>query len=135
MASTLVGIVYGRVSGIVLRSIFPDDDNHFQKIALHPGEALVTIPRSILNRQTHIEALMAANAKMGGPTLNPPNRAVIVDPNGIVVAALMADPVLYQPPAGHAVLSHATALVGGTFRNGTYVPPSQDTSAKPSVTS
>ncbi len=108
MAATKFGVVYGTASKIIQRIIDPsgDADDSALTIAagnLAPGESMQTF----LLANFPVRNARTMQAQIGTPA-HSGRCAVVV--NGTVTNVVMADPLLYTPPAGSLVQTDVAGI-------------------------
>lgn len=95
-----IGIVYSATTGIVLRKINPEDDSHFDKMFLAPGETLLTIDKDLIgadaNNMPNLDYLIPYVKKNHGVDLKYGVSALVLDENGIAIDNVLVCPDLYQ---------------------------------------
>jgi hypothetical protein len=153
VSGTLIGVIYSAASMVHLRTIISDntaDDASLQQgwPNLQAGEAIAVIPQASVQGPPQIETLIPLIAQAHAVTIVPASRCGIVDANGLVVDAIVADPSSYQAPknvtpamaanvaaakiimplfaavptAPFAVVQQASANPGDTLINGVLTP-------------
>jgi hypothetical protein len=125
MALTKFGAVCSTTNALVRRYVYPDSDAQMNAAAnVGPGETLVLVsigpyPNSAAWQAAINAAITTALGKAPG---NP--RCAVIDSNGNVVAAIMADPLI-DSVAGMTLILDANAGPGWTWtvQGGFVAPP------------
>lgn len=125
MSATMLGVVIGAVSRQVRRVVIADDDSHYGKIVLLPGETLVHLPLPSVS-DLHADALapvIAAHTGVAAPATHS-TRCAVIDGAGKVVDVIAADPAI-DTMAGRQIVQTDVAGPGWTFIGGVFAAPTQ----------
>ena len=117
-----IGIVYSATTGVILRTINPDNDNHFNNMFLAPGETLLRIDKDLVGADSanmpNIDFLIPYTKNNLGIDLKPGVNAVVVDDKGIVIDNVLVCPDLYQQKLDSDGNSHTLITDIGDKDNG-----------------
>lgn len=107
----MFGVIYSKVTGRIRWWIKPDNDNVLDNIKLQDGEAFLKLDDSLYGDVLKLQDIIFQQTG-----LSPSNdRYAIVDANGNVTGALIADPLCGDSIKDCQLIAHDKAGVGWTY--------------------
>lgn len=131
----MIGIVYSQATGRIRSIIYPDHDADLHSVKLGTGEAMETMDLP----QDQVPNVHALQALLNDITnLIPANDLyAVVDANGNVTGAIIADPTCGDTVPNHQLIAHEQAhtLIGGTYLNSIFAAKTEALVGMPKVDS
>ena len=113
------GVVYSTNTGRIREVITASNPKDLSSVNLRKGEALLKLDN---NQYGDLPTLQSTVSLQTG--LTPSNdRYAIVDPQGNVIGATIADPTIDPPPANDTLIQSDAAVPGWKYTNATFQAP------------